>query len=370
LRQVRLDAVGKEIVMLFVAEPGITLDVLEYNMMFFNQPLIEYRDKIIPTDSEPTFHYFDRFRAGKAKFSPLTRWFPFFRYTPSNYNFFPLFKYFWDTFDPAEQAGSFFKSLRSEAFKRCCFEFFLNKYAGEIDAEGVFYGNLRDCLRSLSHLVKDGEDAEKFIDFLCGFDELIEEIIPYLEACYVKMKTFHARYSPKILANSENIFNESVREIKLMHNIGENVSIAEQSYSVCLMEHFILLCKKLRDSKLFFFFGASGKNALRTWEETLGINLLSVGNEFGNEVKYDIVQTLRKGDRTVSQLSKQLYISRSTVERCVFSLQNAHVLIVSKRVGVETYFKLNPNYFIAAKAKITLDLDNILEDIIIGASSI
>ncbi|MDR2357888.1 MAG: winged helix-turn-helix domain-containing protein [Oscillospiraceae bacterium] len=356
--------------MQFVAEPGVTLDVLEYNMMFFNQPLIEYRNKILPTDSEPAFHYFDRFRAGKHKFSPLAHWFPFFRYTPSNYNFFPLFKYFWDTFDPAEQPGGFFKSLRSDAFKRCCFEFFLNKHAGEIDADSVFRGNLRDCLRSLALLVKDGEDAGKFIDFLCGFDELIDELVPYLEACYGKMEAFHARYAPKILANSESIFAESMREIKLMHNIGEDVSIEDQSYTVCLMEHFILLCKKFRDGGLLFFFGASGKNALRMWEETLGINLLSVGNEFGNEVKYDIVQTLRKGERTISQLSKQLYISRSTVERCVFSLQNAHVLLVSKRVGVETYFKLNPNYFIAAKAKITLDLDNILEDIALGASSI
>jgi hypothetical protein len=356
--------------MQFVAEPGIILDVLEYNMMYFNQPLIEYRDKILPTDSEPAFHYFDRFRAGKRKFSPLANWFPLFRYTPSNYNFFPMFKYFWDTFDPSRQVGDFLKSLRSEAFKRCCFEFFLNKYSGEIDTEGVLKGNLRDCMNSLARLVKEGEDAEKFTGFLCAFDDLIEEIIPYLDACCDKMKAFHAQYVQKILAGSEKTLIESMREIKLMHNISDNISIADQSYTICLMEHFVLLCKKFRDNKLFFFFGASSKNALRMWDETLGINLLSVGNEFGNEVKYDIVQTLRKGDRTISQLSRHLFISRSTVERCVFSLQKAHVLLVSKRVGVETYFKLNPNYFIAAKAKITLDLDNILDDISPGASSI
>ncbi len=134
------------------------------------------------------------------------------------------------------------------------------------------------------------------------------------------------------------------------------------------MQHLVLSCKKINGNRIIFFTGANGKNTIKLLEDTLGLNMLSFSEEFGSDIKYDIVQTLRKGERTVSQIAKMLYTSRSTVERGTVALQKAHVLLVAKHVGVETYYKLNPHYFVAAKTKLLKDLDDILEDIVFGAN--
>ena len=356
--------------MQFLAEPGIILDVLGYNMIFFNQPMFKFREKMFSTTLQSSFYYYDQLRAGKQKFEPFPNWFPLFRRKQSDANYYPFFKYFWDNFEYTKDIGVFLQSLKTDEFKRCCYVHTLSNYLSDISVDSVMSGDLNECMKAAALLAKDGEDLMDFIPYLTRFEELVDNITPYLMALYRRMKAFHARNIPALLANLENVFTEAENDIRLMHNIGKDISISEQSYTVCFMEHLVLSCKKLGENKMFFFTGASGKNSLKLWEETFGVNLLSFGNEMGNETKYDIIQTLRKGERTISQIAKLLYTSRSTVERGVASLQKAQVLSVSKHIGVETYYRLNPRYFVAAKVKLQKDIDDILEDIMYGAKLI
>jgi hypothetical protein len=356
--------------MQYVAEPGIILDVLDYNMVFFNPSIMKLRDKIFAEGFESSYYYYDQLRAGKQKFEPYSHWLPFFRYKSSYCNYYPLYKFFWDKFDMTLLMDDFLNLMKTEEFKRCCFENTLGKYSGEINLDDVFRGDLSECLRAAALLSRDGEDVMTYVPYLTCFDKLIDEITPYLRALYQRMTAFHAQIIPTLITNLENLFAGSENKIRLMHNIDKDVTISGQFYTGCLMEHLVLSCRKIGENRLIFFTGASGKNSLKLLEETLGVNLLSFGEEFGSEIKYEIVQTLRKGERTVSQIAKMLYTSRSTVERGAVALQKAHVLSVSKHIGVETYYKLNPHYFVAAKTKLRKDIDDILEDIIVGANLI
>ena len=74
----------------FIDEPGIILDVLEYNMVYLNQNLIQFRDELIYGDTQTSklsLYYYNQFRTGKFKFDPLAHWYPLFRYRSDNYNF-------------------------------------------------------------------------------------------------------------------------------------------------------------------------------------------------------------------------------------------------------------------------------------------
>jgi hypothetical protein len=323
---------------------------------------------MIAEDLESPFYYYDQLRVGKPKLEPDPYWFPLFRHKSSYANYYPLYKFYWDHFDLNQSMNDFLQAMKTDEFKRCCFEHTLGKYLGEINVDDVLRGDLSECMRAAAFLAKDGEDVMIYVSYLTRFDKLVDEIMPYLTALYRKMKAFHVKIVPALLPNLENVFVESEDEIRLMHNIGKDIFIFDQIYTGCLIQHLVLGCKKIGENKLLFFTGASGKNSLKIWEETFGVNLLSFGAELGNEVKYNIVQTLRKGERTVSQMAKLLYTSRSTVERSAFALHKAHVLSISKRIGVETYFKLNPHYFIAAKTKLQKDINDILEDITYGGN--
>ena len=356
--------------MQYFAEPGIIIDVLNYNMIFFNQQLIKYRNKVVSDDSHNAFIYYDRFRAGKRRVDPLPQWEPFFRYRSTNYDFYPFFRYFWNSFDPMQSAEEFFRTLNSESFRTCCFEHSFGNYTKKASLDGLLHGNISDTMQVAALLAKDGEDVEQFIPYLCSFSEILAEFITYLITLSKKMRDFHKQNVPKVIGSIESVFTDSDHSIRLMHNISQKVLMNEQSFTICMMEHFILMCKKFNNNNLFFFSGASGNDIIKQWSDTLEISLYTFGSELGNEVKYEIVQSLRKGERTVSQLSKQLYVSRSTIERHVTSLQKASIINVAKRIGVEIYYTLNPLYFIAAKSKLLVDFDDILEDIVKGSSSV
>jgi DNA-binding transcriptional ArsR family regulator len=350
--------------MRFVAESGIVLDTLWYNMMFFNQEIIEYRHRMFFDNAVTPLYWFDQFRTGKRKIEPLDRWLPFFQYRNDNYEFFPVFSYFWTAYDfEKNDAIAFFESMRSEAFKRCCFEHYLKAHASEINIDAVLCGDLYNSMRALLNLGGQSGNQKYFVDFLCIFDELVNELIPYFVACYRKMRHFHENIVPEKLERFSGVFVSSAAQIKKMHGLEEGVTLSEHTFSVILMEHLALFCKRLRGERFLFLMGGSGEGSIQMWQDTLGITLNTLGREFGDEVKWSIVQELRKGEKTASQLSKTLYISRSTVDRSLQALRRMNIAAVSRKIGVEVFFRLNPTFFFAAKAKIKVDIDEILEDI-------
>lgn len=113
------------------------------------------------------------------------------------------------------------------------------------------------------------------------------------------------------------------------------------------------------DTGMFFFGSTSLENVLG-WANYSNLDILSFCSAFGNEIKKDIIMQLAEKEQTISQLAAALFTSRSTINRYVVSLYESLVIQISKKVGTETYYGLNPKYFVIVKKKV----EDILDDII------
>jgi DNA-binding HxlR family transcriptional regulator len=357
--------------MTFIAEPGIMLDVLGYNMLFFSQNIFEYRERALFANEEDPLLYFNLFRTGRRKIEPPNRFFPLFRFNSKYLETYPLFSYFWERYDfAANNSADFLKSLRGEDFRRFCVEFYLKEHSDSADIDGIMRGDLRNAVQAMAILKTQGRDIQYFVDFLSGFDDMIDELIPYLADCHARMAAFHERIVPKLKESICGVFESSESVLRRMSDIGEGTPLREQNYTIHLMEHLTLLSKRFSERRYLLFMCANSERAILHWGDTSSISLMSFGQDFGNDVKYSIIQELRKGEKTASQLAKALYISRSTTDRCLKSLQSNLAVTVSRKIGTEVFFVLNPKYFLTVKAKLLRDINNILDDICYGGSVI
>ena len=92
----------------------------------------------------------------------------------------------------------------------------------------------------------------------------------------------------------------------------------------------------------------------------------SIMKSFGHTVKLDIIKELFKRDLTISQLSRALHVSRSSIGRYVDDLLEELTLTRIRKIGPEIYLHLNMEYIKRAKTifndfidQLTLESDDV-----------
>jgi DNA-binding transcriptional ArsR family regulator len=240
---------------------------------------------------------------------------------------------------------------------------YLAPFTAQVDLDAILAGDADSILKAVALLSFHQENLIYFVDFFQHFESLVHALAEYMTDLFGKMKSFHSKYVPTVFNEIYEDYVQNEEMLKKMYQIDNRYTFKDDAFSVLLMQHLAILETIVRDNKILFFFGA---NSIKTINKWLGdyskISVVSFGKAFGNEVKYDITQELRKGEKTVSQLSKKLFISRSTVDRYLLSLCDELVVRVVKKSGTEIYYSLNPYYVIAAKEEIIRYLDGIWLD--------
>jgi DNA-binding transcriptional ArsR family regulator len=344
----------------YISEPGMIYDTICYSTIYFNRQTISAGLKL--KNEDDLFFFYERFRMGKRKVDPPQKLYPFFYYDGKILS--PIAVYFFKTFDfLTDNFKSFIEKLNLSEFKKLCFSHYLAQYENEVDIEFILSGDVDSILKAVALMSVHNENLIYFVDFFRHFETLVCELVDYLTDLYGKMKSFHSKYVPTVFNEiyEEYLKNEEI--LKKMYQIDNQYAFKDDAFSILMMQHFAILENIVLNRKILFFFGANSIKSISKWlGDYSRISVVSFGKAFGNEVKYDIIQELRKGEKTVSQLSKKLFISRSTVDRYLLSLCDELVVKVVKKAGTEIYYSLNPYYVIAAKEEINRYLDGIWRD--------
>ena len=90
------------------------------------------------------------------------------------------------------------------------------------------------------------------------------------------------------------------------------------------------------------------------------MNISLISKIFSNETMLDIINALTVEPLTITQLSFKLYASRTTVDRLVGLLYDNMAVVVTKSNGNEKYYKINPEFFLAAKEVFNKKIDDLL----------
>ncbi|MDR2530714.1 MAG: helix-turn-helix domain-containing protein [Oscillospiraceae bacterium] len=345
--------------MKFLPEPGLLYDAISYGLIYFNHNIVKQRKRNAANESPLMF--FDKFHIGKRKIEPPQTLYPFFwfnnRRATLMYSYFSQFF----NFDCPDVPG-FLATLKTREFRSFCVNYYLAPFASKLNLERVAAGDPAECIRAIACLADQVTELTSFVDFFVDFDSLASELEYFLAESYRRLEGFHKGYS-ELVKDLRRELEVSGDAIKRMQNIDANHSMLHDSYTIHLMEHSVVFALRIGEDRYIFCMGASSRRTITHWGGYYDITMQSFGNSFGNEFMYKIIQELRKGDDTITMLSKKLYISRSTIDRCMSRLYDELIVRIAKKVGTEIYYALDPDYFVVARERILNEIDSILSDL-------
>lgn len=346
--------------------PGIMYDVISYSVIYFNRDSYNNVKTYYSDKSIDTYKYYDIFRQGKRKIDPPDYLYPFFYFSsdPKNHftNFSLLQSYFLNHYNFLDfNLTNFLDSLKAPSFKQFCMAYYFKNHADQISIDGLAAGNVDDCMQAMLILHKHGDRLRYFYQLIRSFDELLPSLLEYLENCYVRMASFHAQFGQGFFDDVYSYYLKNADDINKAQNLSTEDLQNITCYTIHLIDHLMMFDRMpLNSDTGMFFFGSSSLENVLGWSNYSNLDVLSFCSAFGNEIKKDIIMQLAEKEQTISQLASALFTSRSTINRYVVSLYENLVIQISKKIGTETYYSLNPKYFVIVKKKVEDMLDQII----------
>ena len=347
--------------MKYNAEPGIIYDAIVYNNIYFCKDAMFKNIRPYIGNDEDVFRYYNEFLKTKNLKSPPDDFYPFFffqnmgpcvltTYFNKNFNFFTGTK------------NDFLDLFKDTAkFKRFVIFYYLEKYADNIDIDKVINSDIVAVSKALVLLRDHGSYMESFIRVFCDFNALVDDLMQYLDSLIEYVKKFHQKYKDIILKAIEDFTDSQVFEAFLKKvGIKKPVKLSEQTFSGCLL-HQTVLKFQLQDDNFAFVLSTYAFKTVLLYMQFKNIDECSLSKLFANPIICDIIKELAKQELTISKLSYKIHISRTTVDRFVCYLRSEFAIIISRTDGKEKYYKLNPEYFIAAKNSFDKMYENLIE---------
>ena len=80
----------------------------------------------------------------------------------------------------------------------------------------------------------------------------------------------------------------------------------------------------------------------------------------GHDLRFEIIEQLKNGSMTISQLSNSIHVSRTSIMRNIATLIEENVIELTMIKGTEKYYELCPKYFEIAKTSVNQYIDFII----------
>ena len=147
-----------------------------------------------------------------------------------------------------------------------------------------------------------------------------------------------------------------------------SMDLRGQTFSLCLINPTIVYIKARRaeHGKQYLFMLGYNYTKIKNCS-LLGLRKdftpLDIMTALGHELRHGIIELLRKKPMTVSQLSQELHIARSSIIRCVTILVDDTALLPSAQTGAEKYYELNRGYFQDSRTQLDRYCGAVLSDL-------
>ena len=336
--------------------------MIYYNLIYFNRKYIELKDYGFYYDRDAFFINYDTLRRARNHLDPPPQLFPFFCF----YNDRPCvmteflqdaFDFFHDTID------SFLAKLSDKAsFKRFVYSYYLSDFLEQLSLDEVLRRDGESIGKALALLSKR-IDIEQFTYMFYHFNEVINSLVTYLNQLKPFIEAFHSTQKNKIQVVQDFISEDNQAMVRKCcpDRMDDLVHFESQTYSVSLLNKYLIVRQKCADkNKHAFLLGYDCCSLLSQIVNYRYITIYSVIKSYGNDTKLEIIRELSKKEMTISQLSRKLHLSRSSIGRYVEDLVEEVAVVRVKRVGADIYLRLNPEYFIQSKSAFINYVDNIL----------
>ena len=193
------------------------------------------------------------------------------------------------------------------------------------------------------------------------FVHAIKVLVPIFKQVYLRVDELNRKYELEIASRFEQI--QSATNVKTYQNFLEyDESLFDSTeISVCLLNQYFV-CHTRNDDKFFMMLGFRHEEALE--KQLDNAHAVSVEKFIiccGNELRMNIIRALNeRGELTASQLSQTLDCPVTTTIRHIDYLRTNNLIFMSRRDGLQIFYKLNLKLFKRMKGELNSLLDDIL----------
>lgn len=314
--------------------------------------------RIYVEKDQDVFLYYNKFCTFKPLPTPDEAFYPFFFYDGTR----PcvLSKYFLKHYNCSIGTYENFLQILNDKnqFKREVVFYFLQEYREKIDIEKVIVKDPVEVTKSVIELHSHGTYTNTFVRLFYDFDLLVDELSEYLNKMFLKLAHFHENQKQAVKEAIDGFLKpETINVYTKKVGLPKSIKVTDQTFSVSLINPSALIWFHEKNEYFYILTVGSYKSILKVTLDVLetsfysNVTKYSLAKIFSNDIICDILRELTKKDLTITMLSQKLHISRTTVDRFVSGLNDEFAITVSRSVGKEKYYDINPEFFLIAKAK-------------------
>lgn len=284
--------------------------------------------------------------------------------------------FFFDGSRPCPLSSQFFNGYYSQykdyrnrisnvpIFKKFILGYYFNELVGAENTELIMHGDGETITNSILLLIKKLHINENYYDIfsaLCyNFGKVVKELLDYLDLLYDRMAQYHNHRITQSKRIIKNFFQDNKKQNLLQKYLilDSDFEFKTQLYSVCYMQPYVIISSK-NDRQYTFIIGC---NMLEQLDNRLHYNYIRATRSIqilGRVHVDEIINCLRQGPKTISQIARSLILARTSIGRIVYELSDELVLTSYKK-GSEIYYQLNYAYFEQVRNKLIRYIDEII----------
>ena len=319
-----------------------------YNVAYFNRNKIESDFQKFVLKSKGTLKNYDALRNIDCPDPPqtLSPFFILFQEKPC------VLSKFINTYSNCfeDTVNTYINSLTNyNFFKSFVVSYFLSPFEKELSINKVLQNDGESIAKAIE-LLSQKMPVSFFSNMLFHFEDFVEELVSFLQILKPKILLLHSKQRMNTLRIIQSFLSDDSQVLlKKCCRFPDTIDLNNQTYSVCYLNPYIVARQSDKNLKRYaIMLGCESRSVLSRhieYNDYNNLDLSSVLEILGHRLKLEILFLLHRQPMTISQLSKNLHISRTSIYRYITDLEINFVILRASKSGAEIYYSTNTVYF-------------------------
>lgn len=346
----------------------IIYDIINFNVVHLNKDTFVNIAKNESFPQDKLFTYYEVLKRNKGVSVPPQYLYPFFYYNGESPS--ALTTYLLGHFDLSlVHFKSFIDSIinNKSVFKRVAISCYCRNLPNDNIVDKVMNGDPESIAKVIAYNSYHKENLQYLVDLFYNFDGLVDALIYQLNLLFPFVERLHKSQRKNFDSIVKHILTEVNKNvINDISHIPAGIDILQQTFAICftIPNALISVTQKVRNSTFLFLLGCDcNLEILKRKYYFKDITAYNIVKALGHDLRYAIVDQLYYGSKTITQLSSNLHLARSSIVRDISFLLNQNIIKLASIKGSEKYYSLCSNFFTVAKISLNEYLESIIRDL-------
>lgn len=188
---------------------------------------------------------------------------------------------------------------------------------------------------------------------ISNFDYAISVFIDLYKKVYYHVSALHDKYQKEIATEFEQIQSEKTTNLYSKVISSDISSFDEVVITIALLNQYIVYESRHKNQVLHLLLGIRSTQIIEDENKFNSISLPGFLIACGNEIRINAINAIAEHkELTLSQLAKLQNVSPATMLRHIEVLLDAHLIQVSRRDGLQIFYRINNRIFQNVKSNL------------------